>query len=91
MFHHTTEDILTHKFKVAQHAMEKAMLAVFLMVDRILNKIIHQRNKVITILLVECVRGQAWASHKSGSGPAMSEEGLQLAVEGIWLKKELKA
>jgi hypothetical protein len=39
---------LVHKFKVAQRAMERAMLGVSLR-DRIRNEVIRQRTKVTTI------------------------------------------
>ncbi|CAG9093618.1 unnamed protein product [Plutella xylostella] len=62
---------LVHRFKVAQRAMERAMLGVSLM-DRIRNEVIRQRTKVTDIAVKIC----------SGSGLVISaEEPITVGVD----------
>ncbi|CAG9133443.1 unnamed protein product [Plutella xylostella] len=51
---------LVHRFKVAQRAMERAMLGVSLM-DRIRNEVIRQRTKVTDIAVKICKLKWQWA------------------------------
>ncbi|KAG7305016.1 hypothetical protein JYU34_010462 [Plutella xylostella] len=53
---------LVHRFKVAQRAMERAMLGVSLM-DRIRNEVIRQRTKVTDIAVKICKLKWQWAGH----------------------------
>ncbi|KAG7298647.1 hypothetical protein JYU34_018301 [Plutella xylostella] len=51
---------LVHRFKVAQRAMERAMLGVSLM-DRIRNEVIRQRTKFTDIAVKICKLKWQWA------------------------------
>jgi hypothetical protein len=55
---------LVHKFKVAQRAMDRAMLGVSLR-DRILNQVIRQRTKVTDITHHISMLNWQWAGHIS--------------------------
>ena len=57
---------LVHQFKVAQRAMERAMLGVSLK-DRIRNEYIRQRTKVIDIAQRISKLKWQWAGHISRS------------------------